>query len=579
HHQILNTAVETGGSNVPFIGGWAYSAGGTANPEFLKYITVGNGGFGYTPLVAADYAVNTAVGTWTSGQNIKLSASAALGAGVTTIQSLNLQSATAFTLSGAAGSSLVIGSGGILTSLGTHTISIPTITAGAGSSYELYDIAWATNVISSVITDNGGNSVSLVKNGGGTTSFFGANTYTGTTYLNEGMFRDVIGSLTTALGSGNFNMSGGPNTQSAYETDRDFTRALGAGVGEVQITGGGGAGGGSTGFSAYGAPINVNFGGTGDTVVWGSTYFNPGILTLNGGNATHVVTLVNDLDLGGEQRYIRLDGNSSAGNRAVIGVIAGDVFNGGVVKRGGGVLMFDNAKSYEGATILQEGELWLRGDGTAGANVMGNDILINQGSRLKLDGPANVGSNQMIALQNGDDLTPAAIAFGAGYGTGSEITFSSLTLSGGIVQTGPYSVVIANQQADDNRRNRVAVQISGNNDFQADLPGLIKAVAPDVQVWFGADTGNGTYTGTTLSTTGRNKTGSVEAFRLGSGGGTLTIANANVLNGNFPLFIGAEDQTFRTNIGGVVYIPEAQNYSGSVTIGNSGILHVGSNGA
>ncbi|MDI1310926.1 autotransporter-associated beta strand repeat-containing protein, partial [Prosthecobacter sp.] len=398
HHQILNTALETGGSNVPFVGGWAYSAGGTANPEFLKYITVGNGGFGYTPLVAADYAVNTAVGTWTSGQNIKLSAGASLATGVTTIQSLNLQSATAFTLSGAAGSTLVIDSGGILTSLGTHTISVPTITAGAGSNYELYDIAWATNVISSVIADNGANSVSLVKNGGGTTSFFGANTYTGTTYLNEGMFRDVIGSLTTALGSGNFNMSGGPNTQSTYETDRDFTRALGSGVGEVQITGGGGAGGGSTGFSAFGAAIDVNFGGAGETIVWGSAYFNPGNFTLNGGNATQVVTLVNDLDLGGEQRYIRLDGSASAGNRAVIGVIAGDVFNGGIVKRGGGVLMFDNAKSYEGATILQEGELWLRGNGTAGANVMGNDILINQGSRLKLDGPANVGSNQMIAL-------------------------------------------------------------------------------------------------------------------------------------------------------------------------------------
>lgn len=118
----------------------------------------------------------------------------------------------------------------------------------------------------------------------------------------------------------------------------------------MQIIGGGGAGGGSAGFSAFGATIDVNFGGAGATVTWGSatfndsSLFNPGIFTLNGGNATHVVTLVNNLDLGGEQRYIRLDGNASAGNRAVIGIIAGDVINGGIVRRGGGVLMFDNAE-------------------------------------------------------------------------------------------------------------------------------------------------------------------------------------------------------------------------------------------
>ncbi|MCB1274969.1 autotransporter-associated beta strand repeat-containing protein, partial [Prosthecobacter sp.] len=590
-HQIINTALETGGVNVPFIGGWAYSSGGTANPEFLKYNTVGLGGFGYTPLVAGDYKVDQAETGWVGTDNVKITSGNVNLTGSRTIQSLNMQSSTGRVLSGNAGTVLEIDSGGILTSLATHTISVPTITAGAGSNYELYDIAWSSNVISSVIANNGANAVSLVKNGGGTTSFFGANTYTGTTYLNEGMFRDVIGSNRVALGSGNFNMSGGPNTQSAYETDTNFTRALGSGAGQVQITGGGGAGGGSTGFSAYGAPIDVNFGGAGDTIVWGSAYFNPGIFTLNGGNATHVVTLVNNLDLGGEQRYIRLDGNASGGNRQVIGTISGDVLNGGIVKRGGGVLMFDSAKSYQGATLIQEGELWLRGNGTAGANVMGNDILIGASSRLKLDGPANVGSNQMIMMQNADDNNAAAIAFGAGYGTGEGITFSSLINNGGIAQTGPYSVLIANQQTGNDRRNRIAVQISGNNDFQTDLPGLIKAVAPDVQVWFGADTGNGVYTGTTLSTTGRTKTGSVEAFRLGTGSGTLTLALSNVLNAAAPLIVGAEDETGRTNIGGVVYIPQAQNYTGTLTttigtsvtygtlLGAGGLLIAGQNGA
>jgi|UniRef100_UPI00378359BE autotransporter-associated beta strand protein len=597
-HRIINSALETAGVNVPFIGGWAYSSGGTANPEFVKYNTVGLGGFGYTPLTAGDYKVDQAEVGWVGTDNIKLSAGGATITANRTIQSLSMQSSTARALAGNAGTVLEVGSGGILTSLTTHTISVPTITAGAASNYELYDIAWASNVISSVIADNSGNPVSLVKTGGGTTSFFGANTYTGTTYLNEGMFRDVIGSNRVALGSGNLTFGGSPNIQAAYETDRNFTRALGTGVGEVQIIGGGGAGGGSAGFSAFGAPIDVNFGGAGATVTWGSATFNdsspfnPGIFTLNGGNATHVVTLVNNLDLGGEQRYIRLDGNASAGNRAVIGTISGDITNGGIVKRGGGVLMFDSSKSYQNATLIQEGELWLRGNGTAGANVMGNDILIGAASRLKLDGPSNVGSNQMIMLQNASDTDASAIAFGAGYGTGDGITFSSLINNGGIPQTGPLSVLLANQQTGADRRNRVAIQISGNHDFQTDILAQIKAVAPDVEAWFGADTGNGTYTGATLSANGRNKAaGFYQAFRLGTGSGTITIANANVLNGAFALIVGAEDQTARTNIGGFVYLPQAQNYTGTLTttigtavtygtlIGAGGVLFVGQNGA
>jgi autotransporter-associated beta strand protein len=150
--------------------------------------------------------------------------------------------------------------------------------------------------------------------------------------------------------------------------------------------------------AAYGAPIDINFGGAGATVVWGSPEFNPGNFTLNGGNATHAATLVNDLDLGGLQRYIRLDGNPSAAERAAMGVIAGDIFNGGVAKRGGGTLIFDNAKTYEGGTVVSQGALWLRGTGTAGANVVGNDIHVNPDGYLRIESPDNIGSSQAIIL-------------------------------------------------------------------------------------------------------------------------------------------------------------------------------------
>lgn len=586
-HRILNSALE-GGGVVPFVGGWAYH-----DREFVKYVPTGSGGHGYRSLENADYALDTAEGTWAAGQDVKITTgNRTLPIGTTSVQSLNLRSGTGRTLGGADGATLVVESGGILTSDATHTISVPFLTAGAGGDYTLYNHAWSTNVIRSSVVDNGANPVNFVKNGGGTTSFLAHNSYTGTTFLNEGNFREPIGSRNLAgLGSGNFTMAGGPSTQATYETDRDFVRALGTGAGEVQLIGGGGLGVIGVGFSAYGAPIDINFGGTGDPVVWGSSTFNPGVFALNAGNATHVATLVNALDLGGEQRYIRLDGNASGGNRQVIGTIAGDISNGGIVKRGGGVLMIDRPTSYESGTVINEGEVWLRGNGTAGANVIGNDILIQSASRLKLEGPWNIGSRQMVALENRDDSNATAISFGPGYGDGSQIKFHSLITQNGIAQTGGYDFLVVNNQTAADRRNRVGVQIGGIQDFSADLVSQIKSVAPHVQVWFGADTGNGIYTGASLGSSGATKTGSFEAFRLGSGGGTITIANENVLVGAVPLVVGAEDETARTNIGGVVYLPKAQNYSGTLTttigtpvtygtlIGSGGILVVGEDGA
>lgn len=591
-HQILNSTLEAGGI-VPFVGGWAYSAA-----DFLKYVPTGSGGFGYTELVALDNAVNTPENTWASGQNIFTdNGNRTLPVGTTTIKSLKIAGGTDRTVGGAAGAILEIESGGIITLDDGHTISVPTLTAGAASGYQLYDIAWSFNTIRSVIADNAGNPVSLIKTGGNTSRFLGNNTYTGTTYISEGMFQDIIGARNqVALGSGNLTFSGSQTQQAVYENDADFTRALGTGAGEVQLIGGGvGLGSGSSGFGALGAPIDLNFGGAGATVAWGSAAFNPGVFTLNGGNAAHVLTMINPIDLGGEQCYIRLDGGASGGQRAVMGTITGDVSNGALVKRGGGVLFFDTPNTYEGGTIVQEGEIWLRNAGTLGANVTSNDIIVNAGARLIIDSPSNIGSKQLVAFQNNSDDTPSAIGLGAGYGTGADIVFSSMTNNTvSPTQTGGNSFLIVNQQTGNDRRNRIAVQLRGNHEFSTDVFAQIKSVAPDVQAWFGADTGNGTYTGTTLTATGRDKTtASVtwQGFFLGSGSGTLTIANSNVMTGAFPLTVGAIDETARTNIGGIVYLPLAQNYTGTVTqtvgtaltagnlIGNSGILVVGQNGA
>lgn len=571
-NRILNQALETAGVNVPFLGGNVYS-----NAEWVKYLTVDNGGHGYTPLVAADYKLNQAVGTWTAADHIKFDNGNFTITADTEIRSLNIQGATARTLGGNPGTTLTIGSGGILTSGTTHVISVPILTAGSDSNYHIYDIAWATNRINSVITDNGANAVSLVKLGTGTTSFFGANTYTGTTYINEGMFRDVIGSFRVALGSGNLHLAGSSNTQATYETDLDFTRSLGSGVGQVQLTGGGSVGSGSVGFSAYGRSIAVNLGGAGDPVVWGSTFFDPGVFTLNGGNSTHALTFINPLDLGGEPRYVRLDGNANGGGRGTIGRFGGDVFNGGVVKRGGGTLLVDRTYTYESGTVVEQGLVWLREGGSLGADVIGNDIDIRSDGALHIDSPDLVGDRQMIYLQNRDNTTPVAIGFGSGYGDGSGVVFNSFKANGGIPRGGGNNIFITDSA---NGARRIAIQMNGMNPTSIDFSGVIKDLtAVNTEVWFGATTANGVFTGNILT-----PTGAVSAWRLGSGGGTLTIQNANVLDGAATLIVGAVDNTARANIGGVVYLPQAQNFTGTIShnsvvggtlIGSGGLLVVG----
>ena len=113
------------------------------------------------------------------------------------------------------GAQLVIASGGLLASGGAHVISVPFLTAGAEGDYHLYDLAWNSHAISSVITDNGANPVSFVKSSGGVTSLFATSTYTGATYLTEGYLRDVIGArpAAPALSPANLVFSGSQTQQ------------------------------------------------------------------------------------------------------------------------------------------------------------------------------------------------------------------------------------------------------------------------------------------------------------------------------------------------------------------------------
>jgi hypothetical protein len=159
--------------------------------------------------------------TFAVGNNVRLSAANTVPSGGATINSLAMFNA-AFTLGFTnAADTLTVQSGGILTGLDNSARSIGTaaipgqLMAGAGQSEMFIHSGANTLTVNSKIIDNGATSLNLVLDGmsqttnNPTITLTGANTYTGTTYING-----VIVNLNTTGAPaipGNVIVSGGNN--------------------------------------------------------------------------------------------------------------------------------------------------------------------------------------------------------------------------------------------------------------------------------------------------------------------------------------------------------------------------------
>ncbi|MDP2326454.1 MAG: hypothetical protein Q8N51_20855, partial [Gammaproteobacteria bacterium] len=163
------------------IGGWAIrSTSNDGNTLQLREWATMTGNV-VTALAAGGYTAtgtNTAASDgWLSTHNVKVNdASQTLTLGSRTIHSLNIQSTTGRSITinsataGDVNRTLIINSGGILSTQATHTIAGGKLTAGTHTNslnpYELiFHLPTNQLNVTSVITNNGANAVSLVKNG------------------------------------------------------------------------------------------------------------------------------------------------------------------------------------------------------------------------------------------------------------------------------------------------------------------------------------------------------------------------------------------------------------------------------
>lgn len=337
--------------------------------------------------VTATTYVPTGTTDWVTGANMDVTGTNPAPYAATNINSLRYNTAGAFTVTLAG--THTIDSGMILVTdqVGANASTLTGGTVRGSLNGELIVIQHNTGIagmftIGSIIEDNGG-ATALTKSGLGILSLTGANTYTGQTFVSEGVLRAEDG---VGLSSGsNLNLAGGIF---APGSAADFTRALGTGAGQLQLTGA------TTGFTAVGNAANINLGGAGGTLQWGTPFFNPDVLVLNDANADNVLDFKNGLDLNGGVRTIST--TAAIANTATIsGIISNSGGTAGLVKTGDGTLILSGPNTYGGPTTLSQGILAAGHDSAFGTST----VLLSGGILQAAGGPRTV-ANDMVLVSD-----------------------------------------------------------------------------------------------------------------------------------------------------------------------------------
>ncbi|MGL5018587.1 MAG: beta strand repeat-containing protein, partial [Luteolibacter sp.] len=172
-----------------------------------------------------------------------------------------------------------------------------------------------------------------------------ANTYTGKTTVSGGIL--ILDNATALPNASPLALTGG---QLGLKNG-NFTRALGTGANEVTLTSG-------SGFAAYGADREVNFGGASAPISWDVILAPTATLRLSALSATHTVDVKNPITLSSNTTFFQVNDGAAAVDAILSGPITGGGI--GVSKTGNGTLMLSNpANAYNGGTYIDSGKLIL----------------------------------------------------------------------------------------------------------------------------------------------------------------------------------------------------------------------------
>jgi len=506
--------------------------------------------------------------TWAVNNNTDVTMSSAPTSGSTTY-SLRFNTAGANTLT-LAGTN-VITSGGILitSAVGANTTTITGGTLEGANSADLVinNFNTAGGLTIAAIVANNTAATGLTVTGPGTTTLTGANTYTGTAYVEGGA---------TLIVNGN---SGGK----IYSVAADSTLKLGVGFGGYSygatISGAGTAattglylnGGQTYVFSSTlnlaGAPTTIRSYGTGSAVLGGFDYSSTHLSVADTASGSVIASTVNfSAGTYGYELNVAAGASTATGDLTINGVIGGNTGTNGITPTGAG-FRADYQVNKNGATgsVLLTGVstytqgIWLRS---------GSIILSSGDNRLPTASSLALGdgANNAQLILNGISQTLATV-FVSGTGTGNAVvggssTTSTLTLS--------------------NASNTTYAGTIGGVSANANNIGLTKAGAGTLTV-----TGSNTYTGSTVVSAGALQVGSAGVGTTGSGAVTVqngsTVLGTGIVHGSsFTAQSGstvqAGDGTAQSNYGTLSFTPVSGSGSFNFQSGSSVILGINPGG-
>lgn len=424
-----------------------------------------------------------------------------------------------YTLSGG---SLLLSNGGVIQTAagnGNHTDTISTAIAIQDDNGAAAFTANATSG-SSILSISGG--VTGVSTAGNTTVL----TLNGTNTANNsvsGVIGNGAGGGAVALvksGNGTWTLSGA-NT---------FTGGVTLNAGTLNLNNNASLGASSGLFVINGGTLNNTSGAARVYTLSNPITLNSN-LTYTGGNTAQFTSGVSLGTAAGTSRTFTVNGSVLQFDGAVT---AGTTAN-SLIKAGVGTLFLSSGGTFDGGTTVNAGLLRLGAAATLGPDVVTNPVVVNAGGSLALGGTANVGANQGLTINS------SATALGS-IGVGFDGVPAFANVQTGTTTGGIFAINTAT--------------------FTQNLDQTSIAASGGANMFLGSQL-TGTYGGTSLAP------GNDAIYRLGGGGGTLTINNAVLVDSGGPRSLIVNDT--RTNGSGTVVLAGANTFTGAVTI-NAGTL-------
>ena len=368
--SVLGTNVSASGGNITF-GAFTRKNGGTfdfkkVGAGSMTTTTVNNNGIlggwatwfgtdwlaGTTLAAYAAYTTSSDATTWLAANNVSLAASPLANLDDTTINSLRLTAAATIALN--TSKTLTLSSGGLLlTGSGATAVTGGTLKGPGGADLIVVQNSSSDLTVSSDLADNI-TATSLTKSGSGKLILQGANTMTGTNYLNGGTVEvsDLakLAGGPLAMNAGTLRYTGGSAVSTRAVTLNGLGATLDVSVGGTTLTQSAPLTGSGAALGDFGGLTKI---GPGTLVLTASNYFtgptlvSNGVLIINGTNACNATTWN-----GGS---LAVYGGTLGGNGKINGPVA--VKSGGAISPGtslGTLTLGTNLVLESGSTGLFE---------------------------------------------------------------------------------------------------------------------------------------------------------------------------------------------------------------------------------